>query len=348
MCELAGVTGAAYTSHPVAPCERAGTEPRMQLTILSRGAAIHTTRRLAEATRALGHRPRVVDPLALQMGLGVGGPSLFLDKRPLARTDVVIPRIAQSINVFGLALVNQFHAMGVPVLNDAVSIAQSRNKMRLMQLLSSRGVPVPPTVMGRGALELRAMVDLVGGLPVIIKLVQGAERYGIIVCESVQSTEAALETVLSMGHNLIVQRYVKPSEGRDLRALVVAGEVVAAVRRRPLAGKLRHTLGAGATVTRVRLTAEQERVAIDAAQVVGLEVAAVDLLDLKHDGPKVFEVHSSPGLRELEAATGKDLAAPIVERALALAREHRQLQAMERRRKPRGPQAGAAIRHPGR
>lgn len=303
----------------------------MHLTLLSRGTGVHTTKRLVEASRQLGHRVKVVDPARVQMGLGVGPAGLFLDHKPLGRTDVVIPRIAPSVHVYGLALVNQFDLAGVAVLNDAQSIANARNKMRLMQLLSRHGIHVPPTVMGRGALELRGMAELVGGVPVVIKLVQDPERFGIIVCESEQSLEAALETVLSMGHNLIVQRYVKPGEGRDLRALVVGGEVIAAVRRQPAAGKVRRSLQTGARVTAARLSKDEKRIAADAARIVGLEVAAVDMLDLRHGPPQVFEVHSSPGLRELEQATGEELAVPIVERALALARQRRTLVALEGR-----------------
>ena len=303
----------------------------MHVTILSRGETIHSTRRLVEAARALGHRTRVLDPLLLQMGLGAGPPFILADEKPVPRTDVVIPRIAQSINTYGLALVNQYDFAGTPVLNDATSIAQARNKMRLMQLLARSGLPVPPTVIGRGANELRRMVAHVGGLPVAIKIIEGPEKSGVIICESAQALEASLQAVLSMGHNIIVQRYVKPGEGRDLRALVVGGEVLAAVRRHPDRGKLRHTLGTGKRVTRVRLTAEERHIALQSAHVVGLEVAAVDMLDLKVGGTRVFDVHSSPGLRDLEAATGADLATPIVQRALELARTRRALAAMSPR-----------------
>jgi ribosomal protein S6--L-glutamate ligase len=308
----------------------------MHLTILSRGTGVHTTRRLVEASRQLGHRVRVLEPSRVQMGLGVGAAGLFLEHRPLGRTDVVIPRIAPSVHVYGLALVNQFDLAGTAVLNDAQSIANVRNKMRLMQLLTREGILVPKTVMGRGALELRAMAALVGGVPVVVKLVQDPESFGVIVCESEQSLEAALETVLSMGHNLMVQRYVKPGEGRDLRALIVGGEVVAAVRRQAAGGKVRRSLLSGARFTAAKLSKDEARIAVDAARVVGLEVAAVDLLDLRHGPPRVFDVHSSPGLRELEDATGDDLAVPIVERAVALARERRAVVTLESRAERRG------------
>lgn len=312
----------------------------MHLTILSRGGSIHTTRRLVEAARALGQRVRVVDPLSLQMSLGLGEPRIFLEDKPLPRTDVVIPRIAQSITTYGLALVNQFAIRGTPVLNTPTAIAQTRNKMRLMQLLTSNGIPVPAAVMGRGAGQLRGMAKLVGGLPVAIKLVHGADRYGIIVCETEQSLEAALEAILSMGHEIIVQSYLKPGEGRDLRALVVGDEVIAAVKRQAPMGKLRHSLSTGARLTRARLTPEQRETAVRAVRVVGLEVGAVDLLE--HDGvTQVFEVHSSPGLGELESTTGDDLAKPIIRRAMALAQEAKARPAEARRRPARRAAGGA-------
>lgn len=306
----------------------------MQVVILSRGEGIHTTRRLVEATRQLGHRARVVDPGEVQLGLLGSGPKLFLRDKPLPKCDVVIPRIAQSISTYAMAVVNQFEIGGAAVLNSAVAIAQSRNKMRLMQLLAQHDLPVPPTIVGRGALELKRMVDAVGGLPVAIRIVGGPDRYGIIVCETAQSMEAALETVLSMGHNIIVQRYVEPGAGRDLRALVVGGAVVAAVRRRPRAGRVRHSLSTGAQITKARLTAAQRALAVNVARVVGLDVCAVDMLETKGDGTRVFEVHASPGLRELEEASGEDLALPIVKRALELAKERQA--ATARRTRARG------------
>jgi ribosomal protein S6--L-glutamate ligase len=291
----------------------------MHVTLLSRGPGVHTTRRLAEAAKLLGHKVRVVDPTELQMGLLRGGPKLFLNEKPFSHTDVVIPRVATSVTAYGLAIVNHFSVCGVTVLNDAVAIGNARNKMRLMQLLAQHGIRVPPTIIGRGAMELKRMVDMVGGFPVAIKLVRPQEKFGIIICESPQSMEAVAEAVLSMGHDIIVQRYVDPRKGRDLRAIVLNGEVIAAVRRQPTEGKLRHSLSTGARVTKVRLTAAQKKMAVDSARVVGLRLAAIDMLEIRSGETQVFEVHSSPGLREIEDATGEDLAVPIVEHAIELA-----------------------------
>jgi ribosomal protein S6--L-glutamate ligase len=290
----------------------------MHVTILSRKAGIYTTRRLAQAARLRGARVRVLDPLRVEMHLDQP-PAAFYQRRRLARTDVVIPRIAPSIQAYGLAVVNHFALLGIPTLNDADGIAASRNKMRALQLLAASGVPVPPSVMAASAGDLKAMIELVGGLPVLIKLITPSERPGVMVCETLQSMESALEAVLSMGHNLLVQRYVRRKRERDLRALVVGDKAIAWVERRPQPGRLLHTLARGAKLKAVRVPAALDKLAVEAARVVGLEVAAVDLLEAG-TGPMVFDVNSSPGLKGLEAATGRDLALPIVGRAEELAR----------------------------
>src|SRR4051812_943878 len=290
----------------------------VHVTILSRKLAIYTTRRLAQAARLRGARVRVLDPLGVEMHLEEQ-PSAFYRRKKLARTDVVVPRIAPSVQAYGLAVVNHFAMMGVACLNDATGIAASRNKMRALQLLAARGVAVPPTVMAASAADLRALVELVGGLPVLIKILTPSERPGVMVAESLQSMEAALEAVLSMGHNLVVQRYVRRKRERDLRALVVGDRVVAWVERRPRPGRLLHTLARGATLKAVRVPAALDELAVKAARVVGLDVAAIDLLEAG-TGPMVFDVNSSPGIKGLEAATGKDLALPIVGRAEELIR----------------------------
>jgi ribosomal protein S6--L-glutamate ligase len=288
----------------------------MKITILSRSASIPSTRRLSEAGRARGHQVRVLNPGRVEMHLDSHSANLYYKRKKLPPCDVVIPRIAQSINSYGLAVVNQFGIRGVPLMNTAQAIAQSRNKMRSLQLLSASGIDIPATVMAREAADLKAMVGLVGGVPVLVKLLQGQEKHGVMVCESLQSLEAALEAVLGLGHNLVVQQYVQ-STGQDVRVLVVGGRAVAAVRRRPRVGRLSHTLIKGARLEGIELREAWRVTAERTARLVGLEVAAVDLLDVK-GVPKVFEVNSSPALPEMEAATGMDLATPIIERAEAL------------------------------
>ncbi|AKU91694.1 ATP-grasp domain-containing protein [Vulgatibacter incomptus] len=291
----------------------------IRLLILSRSASIYSTRRLVEAARASGITVRVLDPVDCEMHLDGKRPHLYYRRKPVPAADVVIPRIAQSIAPFGLAVVNHLALTGAVLLNDAESIARSRNKMRSLQLLAGNGICVPPTLMARDPRAIKEMVPLVGGVPVLVKLLQGGERQGVMVCETMHSLEAALEAILGLGQNLVVQQYVQDAKDKDLRALVVGGRVVCAVRRIPKVGRMRRTLGKGAKFEPVKLPSHFVQTAVRAARLMDLELAAVDMLD--HEGrAEVFEVHSSPGLKDLEDATGLDLATPIVEHAARLVR----------------------------
>jgi ribosomal protein S6--L-glutamate ligase len=312
----------------------------MRITILSRSSSIPSTARLVQAGRARGHAVRVLDPVQVEMHLDAARGHLFYRRKKLGPSDVVIPRIAQSVTTYGLAVVNQYGLLGVSLMNSANAIAQSRNKMRCLQLLSANGLLVPSTVMARSAGDVRAMIRLVGGVPVLVKVLGGREERGVMVCETLNSLEAALEAVLGLGHNLIVQEYVRKA-GRDVRVLVVGGEAIAAVRRRPRMNRLAHTLNRGARFERIELTEAQREAAVRAAGLVGLEVAAVDMLDAH--GPKVFEVHSSPALAEMEKAVGEDLATPIIRRAeeLALQAGARPLPVPSRLPPPRARRVGA-------
>ncbi|HET6437973.1 MAG TPA: RimK family alpha-L-glutamate ligase [Anaeromyxobacter sp.] len=294
----------------------------MHLTVLSRSAGIFTTRRIVEAARERGHRTRVIDPLQVEMELGGEGPALYHRRRPFPRTDVVVPRIGLSINQYGLAVVNQLQLMGVPVLNEARAISASRNKMRVLQLLAASGVRVPHTVMASEPSGLKEMVRHVGGVPVLLKLLSPNEKAGLMVCETRQALESALEAILRLGQNTVVQEYLRDARGRDLRVLVVGGRVLAALRRRPRLGKLARTLRQGARFEATELKPAWARTAVEAARVVGLEVCAVDMLDVK-GGPRVFEVNSSPGIREAEEVCGVDVAGAIVDRAASLVEERR-------------------------
>lgn len=294
----------------------------MHLTILSRSAAIYTTRRIAEAARARGHRVRVLDPMRVEMGLGGHGPELFYGRKPFPRTDAVVPRIAASITRYGLAVVSQLQLLGVPMLNRGGAIAASRDKMQCLQILAANGVGIPHTVMASDSTGLLELAKHVGGAPVIVKLLTSDDKTGVMICESMQSLEAALEAILGLGQDIIVQQYVKGARGRDVRALVVGGRVVAAVRRKPRVGRFSRTLARGAEFEPAELTPLQCRAAVEAARVIGLEVCGVDMLDVKGK-PLVFEVNSSPGIKEAEQSCGVDVADAIVRRAEEIARERR-------------------------
>ena len=306
----------------------------MRLTVLSRSAKIHTTRRLVEAARARGVKARVVDPLEVEMGLG-DAPAVYWRRRRFPATDVVVPRIGLSIHQYGLAVVSQLELMGVPVLNGAYGIAASRNKMRSLQLLAAGGVRVPRTVMASQPSGLKEMVRVVGGVPVLVKLLSANEKTGVMLCESLESLEAALEAILGLGQNIVVQQYVRGAKGRDLRVIVVGGEAAAAMWRSAPAGRFSRTLRRGAQFERAELPPACAQAAVDAARVLRLEVCAVDMLVVK-GRPLVFEVNGSPSIREAEAACACDLAGRIVDRALALAAAREGAAGPLARRAPRG------------
>jgi len=313
----------------------------VHLTVLSRSKAIYTTRRIVEAAEARGLSTRVVDPLEVQMGLGGDAPSLYWRRRRFPATDVVVPRVALSIHQYGLAVVNQLELLGIPSVNGAWAIAASRNKMRSLQLLAASGVRVPRTVMASDPSGLKEMVRVVGGVPVIVKLLAVNDRSGVMICESLQSLEAALEAILGLGQNIVVQQYLRGAKGRDLRVLVVGGEVVAAMRRSPPMGRFERDLRRGAHFEPVELPAAYARAALTAAEVLRLEVCAVDMLDVK-GVPRVFEVNSSPSIKEAETACGVDAADRIVARAIALAEGARRPDAETPPRTPRVPRGRAA------
>jgi ribosomal protein S6--L-glutamate ligase len=284
----------------------------MRIVLLSRSSSTYTTHRLSDVARGRGHHVRILDPLRCELLLDGQSAQVLYRRKPLPRFDLVIPRIAQSITGYGLAVLAQLSLRGAVPVNDAAAISQAHNKLRCLQALASHGIDVPRTVMAGDPVNLNELASLVGGVPVLVRLLSSGQRTGMMICETIESTKAALETVLGLGQNFILQRYVRARRGRDLRALVVGDRVIAAVRRRARPGRLAKSLTRGARFAEVTLSARQARIAVESARVVGLQVAAVDMLEL--DGKlRVFEVNASPGLREMEATTGLDLVTPIVE-----------------------------------
>lgn len=290
----------------------------MKLVVLSRSKTIPSTRRLVEAAKARGHSVRVLNPALVSVHLDAKKARLLYKGKALAIPDVVIPRIATSIAAYGLAVVDMFSARGAIILNSARAIGLSRNPARCLQRLSVAGLNIPATVMSREVGDLQSMVDRVGGVPVLVKLLQGSERRGIMVCESRGSLEAALEAVLGLGHNIVLQEYVRKAQ-RDVRVFVVGGRALAAVVRVPRPGRLSRTLLHFARLEPCKLTPSLRAAAEAAATLCELEVCAVDLLQVrKQRSAKVFELNASPALPDMEAATGLDLATPIILRAEAL------------------------------
>ncbi|HVY45191.1 MAG TPA: RimK family alpha-L-glutamate ligase, partial [Minicystis sp.] len=294
----------------------------MRLLILSRNATLYSTSRLVLAARSRGHEVSVIDPLDFQIVVSRGKPTVLVGGSAVGRYDIVIPRIGASITNYGLAVVRQFDLMGVPVLNGAVSIARSRDKLRALQLLTRRNVDVPITVCARSPAGVDAALALVGGCPAIVKLQQGTQGIGTMIAETSQAVHALLETFWAMGQDIVLQEYVRESKGKDIRVIVVGGRVVASMKRVAKPGEFRSNLHRGGRGGRIDLPEAYRRVAIRATRAMGLEVAGVDMLEGK-SGPKILEINSSPGLEGIERASGVDVAGAIVSFAEKYAGKHK-------------------------
>jgi ribosomal protein S6--L-glutamate ligase len=293
---------------------------RPLVAVFSRKKTLYSTRRLIEAARSAGFRPRVVDVLLCNLVLARGRPRIFVGGEELAGIAVAIPRIGASVTAAGLAVVRQLEAQGVPVVNGSEAIARSRDKLRALQLLAAAGVAVPRTVLARGGGEVADLVEHVGGLPAILKLIQGTQGVGVMIAHSAAEVESILSTMWNLGQEILLQEFVAESGGRDVRALVVGDRVVGAMRREAKTGEFRSNIHRGGEGTPIELPAAYAEAAVQAASVLGLGVAGVDLLEADA-GPIVLEVNSSPGFEGLERATGADIAGAIVAHAGRLAAE---------------------------
>lgn len=312
----------------------------MRLLILSRSATLYSTSRLVLAARARGHEVTVADPLDFHVVVSRGRPSMYLGAQDVPHADLVIPRIGASITNYGLAVVRQFDMMGVPVLNTAIAIARSRDKLRAMQLLTKKDIDVPATVCARTPDSIELALSLIGGAPAIVKLQQGTQGIGTMIAETPQAVSSLLETLWAMGQDIILQEYIAESKGRDLRAIVVGNRVVATMRRQARAGEFRSNLHRGGLGVRVKLDPRYKNAAVAAVKVMGLEVAGVDMLESK-SGPKILEINSSPGLEGIEKTSGVDVAGAIIEHAerflqkRALRRARKQDPVLEHERRSR-------------
>ncbi|PYT09739.1 MAG: 30S ribosomal protein S6--L-glutamate ligase [Acidobacteria bacterium] len=300
----------------------------MKILVLSRRRSLYSTRRFVETARRMGHRPMVVDPLNCFLVCGASNPSVYHKNshKRLDDVDVVLPRIGASITEYGLAVVNHFEALGVPVVNGAQAIAQSRDKLRSLQILAQHRIDIPKTVMARTPAQIERALQEVGGPPVVLKLVQGTQGIGVMLAETQSALEAILDTLWGLGQNILIQEFIPESRGRDIRAMVVGGKVIAAMRRIARVGEFRSNIHRGGEGRVLLLPAEYERVAVESARVTGLTLAGVDMLESRV-GPKVIEINSSPGFEGLEAATRLDIARLILNFAVEYSAHRRQSRA---------------------
>ncbi len=291
----------------------------MRLVVLSRSPSLYSTRRLVEAGTAAGHDVTVADPLDCSVACGhpVDAVVDTASGRPLV-ADAVIPRIGVGSTDHGLAVLRQFESAGTPSLNSADAIGRARDKLRTLQILSGAGFDVPRTLLARCPDHADLAMRLLGGPPVVLKLPRGSQGVGVMLAETEAALEAILHTLGALGQPVLLQEFVAESRGRDVRALIVGGRVVAAMARTARRGEFRSNLHRGGQGSAVALSADRERLALDAAAVLGLDSGGVDWVESR-DGPKVLEVNASPGLEGLERATGIDAAGAMVRRAVELA-----------------------------
>jgi ribosomal protein S6--L-glutamate ligase len=284
----------------------------MKLAILSRAPRAYSTQRLRAAATQRGHDVRVLNTLRFAIDLSGAEPDLQYRGRQLSDYDAILPRIGASITYFGTAVVRQFEQMDVYTPNTANGISNARDKLRATQILSRHNIGMPATAFVRNRADVRPAIERVGGAPVVIKLLEGTQGIGVILAPEVKTAEAIIETLQSTNQNVLIQHFVSESRGRDIRALVVGDRVVAAMRRTANGDEFRSNVHRGGSVEAVALSAEYEQAAVRSAQIMGLKVAGVDMLE-GADGPLVMEVNSSPGLQGIETATQLDVAGAIVD-----------------------------------
>ncbi len=284
----------------------------MKLAILSRAANCYSTRRLKEAASKRGHKVKVLDTLRFAIDLEKGEPDLYYRSKPLSDYDAIVPRIGASITYFGTAVVRQFEQMDVFSAASSAGIANSRDKLRCLQILSKHQIGIPETTFVREKRDVLPAIERVGGVPIIIKLLEGTQGVGVILAESVKIAEAIIETLQSTRQNVLIQKFVSESKGRDIRAFVVGDRVVAAIRRVAQGQEFRSNVHRGGKTELVVLDETYCETAVRCTQIMGLRVAGVDMLE-SNEGPQVMEVNSSPGLEGIESCTQLDIAGAIVD-----------------------------------
>lgn len=279
---------------------------------MSRNKKLYSSRRLIEAATERGHEVVVIDALRCYMNIVSHKPTVHYKGEQLPDFDAVIPRIGASVTFYGTSVLRQFEMMGVFPLNESVAISRSRDKLRSMQLLSRKGIGMPVTGFANKPDDVKDLIKMVGGAPLVIKLLEGTQGIGVVLAETKKAAESVIEGFMGIKANILVQEYIKEAGGADIRCLVINGKVVASMKRQAMAGEFRSNLHRGGSASLIKITPEERSTAVRAAKIMGLNVAGVDLLRSNH-GPVVMEVNSSPGLQGIEEATGKDIAGMIID-----------------------------------
>ena len=284
----------------------------MNIAILSRNAQLYSTRRLKEAAEQRGHTVRVVDYLRCVIDITSHRPAIVYGGQKLEGIDAVIPRIGATHTFYGTAVVRQFEMMGVYPAVESQAISRSRDKLRSLQLLAAEGVGLPVTSFAHSTKDIEGLISLVGGAPLVVKLLEGTQGMGVVLAETTKAAESVIGAFRQLDANILVQEFIKEAGGSDIRAFVIGNQVVAAMERTAAPGDFRSNVHRGGSARRIRLTPEERATAKRAAKILGLTIAGVDLMRSNH-GTVVLEVNSSPGLEGIEAATGVDVAGKVIE-----------------------------------
>ncbi|MFN4038732.1 MAG: 30S ribosomal protein S6--L-glutamate ligase [Erythrobacter sp.] len=284
----------------------------MKIAMLARNANLYSHRRLKEAAEQRGHSLDILNTLRCTVHIASHRPQVFYNGEPVAHYDAVIPRIGASITNYGLAILRQFEMRGIWSLNESVAIGRSRDKLRSLQILAKHGLGLPLTAYANDPKQAEEIIKAVKGPPVVIKLIEGTQGIGVVLAETMSSAKSVIEAFRGANVNILVQEFIKEAGGTDIRALVVGGKVVAAMKRTGAADDFRSNLHRGGSAQVIKITPEERSTAVRAAKRMGLNVCGVDMLRSNH-GPVIMEVNSSPGLEGIESATGKDIAGTIID-----------------------------------
>ena len=283
----------------------------MKIFILSRNSNLYSTSRIVEAGRERGHMVRVIDYMRCFMNITAKKPTVYYGGESLQKTDAIIPRIGASNTFYGTAVVRQFETMNCFCVNPSISISNSRDKLRSMQILAEAGINMPVTGFASHTKDIEGVIESVGSTPLVMKLLQGTQGQGIVLAETRKAAESVMSAFRQLDADIMVQEYIKESSGTDIRAFVIGNRVVAAMKRVAPEGEFRSNLHRGAHVEKITLTSEENQVAIRAAKILGLTIAGVDLMRSKR-GPLILEVNSSPGLQGIESCTKTDVASQMI------------------------------------
>ncbi|MGM3174204.1 30S ribosomal protein S6--L-glutamate ligase [Dickeya lacustris] len=284
----------------------------MKIAILSQDGSLYSCKRLCEAAQARQHSIDVINPLSCYMNINSAAPSVHYRGQQLAHYDAVIPRIGSSITFYGTAVLRQFEMLGSFVLNNAIAVIRARDKLHSLQLLARQGIDLPITGFAHSPDETADLIKMVGGAPLVVKLVEGTQGIGVVLAETQQAAESVIDAFRGLNAHILVQEYISEAHGKDLRCLVIGERVVAAIERQAKPGDFRSNLHRGGSANRVRITPQERAIAVKAAKTLGLSVAGVDILRSAR-GPLVMEVNASPGLEGIETTTGLDIAGMMIE-----------------------------------